>query len=92
MFWLAALAFISPVPVAYFFPSFYDAIAVSVFWLWAAPWFAAIVLSGLYLHNAKCPRCNIRFAVRSDGMRWNDFTSKCLNCGLDLRDNATQAL
>jgi len=28
--------------------------------------------------------------VRNDGMRWNDFTSKCLNCGLHL--NAGQIM
>jgi len=92
LFWLGSLAFIALAPVAYLFPSFYEGIATSVFWWWAAPCFAVVVLSGLYLHNAKCPRCSSRFAVRSDGMRWNDFTNKCLNCGLDLHDNAKQAL
>jgi predicted Zn finger-like uncharacterized protein len=92
LFWLGVLGFVAPLPVVYWFPTIYDGIRTNVFWWWAAPWFAIVVLSGLYLHNAKCPRCQNRFAVRNDGLRWNDFTSKCLNCGLHLNDGANHAL
>ena len=92
LFWVGALAFVALAPVAYFFPTFYDGVSTGVFWWWAAPCFAMVVLSGLYLHNAKCPRCRARFAVRIDGMRWNDFTSQCLNCGLRLQDETDHAL
>jgi predicted Zn finger-like uncharacterized protein len=92
LFWLGVLAFVALFPVAHWFPAFYEGIRTNVFWWWAAPCFAIVVFSGLYLHNAKCPRCQSRFAVRNDGMRWNDFTSKCLNCGLHLNDRTNHAL
>ena len=43
--------------------------------------FVGFVVSGLYLHNSRCPRCRNRFAVRSDGV-YNSFTLRCLTCGL----------
>ena len=92
LFWVGVLGFVALVPVAYFSPTFYDGVRTSVFWWWAAPCFAMVVLAGLYLHNAKCPRCQGRFAVRNDGMRWNDFTSQCLNCGLRLQVRVDHAL
>ena len=92
LFWLGVLGFVALLPIAYWFPTFYDRIGTNLFWWWAAPCFAVVLVSGLYLHNAKCPRCHNRFAVRKDGMRWNDFTSKCLNCGLPLNDGANHAL
>jgi len=92
LFWVGTLGFVALFPVAYLFPAFYDGIRTSVFWWWAAPCFAMVVVSGLYLHNAKCPRCQNSFAVRNDGMRWNDFTNKCLNCDLHLNDKVDHAL
>ena len=46
--------------------------------------FAALIGGGLYLHNAKCPNCGDRFAVKSDGSYSNTFSSKCVNCGVHL--------
>jgi len=92
LFWVGVLGFVALFPVAYFFPAFYDGVGTSVFWWWATPCFTMVVVSGLYLHNAKCPRCQSRFAVRNDGSRWNDFTSQCLNCGLSLQGKAGHAL
>src|SRR5258705_3522967 len=46
----------------------------------------AIVATGLFLHNAQCPRCSNRFAVHTSGMQYSTFTLTCLNCGLSLHD------
>ena len=92
MLWAGLMGFVALPAVAYFFPVFYDTAGTSVIWWWGAPCFAVVVVSGLYLHNAKCPRCQERFAVRNDGMRWNDFTNHCLNCGLGLHDRGDDAL
>ena len=48
--------------------------------------FVVLVCSGLYLHNAKCPKCGNRFAVKSSGLYFNDFSGKCVNCGIRLSD------
>jgi hypothetical protein len=85
LFWLGVIGFISLAPLGYFAPSFYDSIKSNVFWYWAAPCLALVIICGLYLHNAKCPRCGNRFAVTRSGLLWNDFADRCLNCGLSLR-------
>ena len=48
--------------------------------------FCLFVVSGLYLHNALCPKCKNRFSVRADGSYYNDFSKKCLNCGINLNE------
>ncbi len=57
-----------------------------VFPAFALAWLGALV-SGAYLHAARCPSCGKRFASRGAGLgyRYNDFTSKCMNCGLELK-------
>ncbi|MDH5480637.1 MAG: hypothetical protein OEX11_07750 [Nitrosomonas sp.] len=44
-----------------------------------------ILASGLYLHNAKCPRCGNKYSAQP---KWpymfNTFSRKCINCGLKL--------
>ena len=49
-------------------------------------WVAAVT-TGLFLHNANCPRCSNRFTVHTSGVRYNSFTLTCLNCGLSRHDN-----
>jgi hypothetical protein len=46
--------------------------------------FVVFVICGLYLHNAECPNCGNRFSVRANGMYFNDFAGRCVNCGLRL--------
>ena len=47
----------------------------------------AVVATGIFLHNAKCPRCSNRFAVHTSGMRHNTFTLTCLNCDLSSHNS-----
>ena len=57
--------------------------------VWTSVWFitfAVFVLAGLYLHNAKCPRCSNRFAVHAYEHRYNSFSLRCMNCGLSADD------
>jgi hypothetical protein len=44
----------------------------------------AAIVGGLLLRVGRCPRCGERFAVRADKSLRNNFTSRCLNCGLSL--------
>jgi len=85
LLWLGFIGFFTIAPVVQFAPHFYDSIAPHVFWWWAVPCWVMVAAAGLYLHNAKCPRCGDRFAVGAGGYVWNDFADRCLNCGLSLR-------
>lgn len=84
LFWLGVIGFVSLTSIAYFAPSFYESLKPIGFY-WVFPCWTLVLLSGLYLHNAKCPRCGHRFSVTKDGFFWNDFADRCLNCGLSLR-------
>jgi len=86
-FLLGVIGFIIPAPVAYYLPDFYNSIKEYIFVYWAMPCWLTARFSGLYLHNGKCPRCGKRFSVRSNGLLWNDFTNKCINCKLPLFDS-----
>jgi Na+/alanine symporter len=44
-------------------------------------WLLAVITM-LYLHNARCPKCGNRFAYNKHTTYFNTFTSKCLNCDL----------
>ena len=48
-------------------------------------WFLALVTM-LYLHNARCPRCGNKFAYNKQTTYFNTFTIKCLNCDLGPDD------
>ena len=54
-------------------------------------WFALMVILGIaaiaggyLLRMARCPRCGDFYALRKDGKLRNNFTSRCLNCGLRI--------
>jgi hypothetical protein len=54
---------------------------------------AGAIIGGFLLRIGRCPRCGHVFAVRSEGRQRNNFTSRCLNCGLSLDgSNATEPL
>ena len=59
-----------------------SAVAVPVMFI---VWFLAVVTM-LYLHNARCPRCGNQFALNRQSSYFNTFTSKCLNCDLEAKD------
>ena len=44
----------------------------------------AAILAGFLLRIGRCPRCGHPFAVSATVKARNNFTSKCLNCGLKL--------
>ena len=82
---------------------FYGCVALALGkWLWAEhaavhmrSYIALMVILGLaaicggfLLRIARCPRCGELFAVRAKAR--NNFTSKCMNCGLRL-DGANAA-
>jgi hypothetical protein len=84
---------------------FYGCIALAIGkWIWAdqpavhmRSYIAFMVILGLaaicggyLLRIARCPRCGELFAVRAQGRARNNFTSKCMNCGLRL-DGANAA-
>ena len=48
-------------------------------------WFSALVTM-VYLHNARCPRCGNRFALNKHSSYFNTFTNKCLNCDLGAKN------
>ena len=50
----------------------------------------AAILGGFLLRIARCPRCAQPFALRTEPKARNNFTSKCMNCGLRL-DGANAA-
>jgi hypothetical protein len=92
LFWVGVICFIGPVAILHFAPIFYEAIKPIVLEYWTISCVALILLSGLYLHNAKCPRCGNRFSVTQDGFIWNDFADRCVNCDLSLRKNDSEEL
>jgi hypothetical protein len=52
----------------------------------------AAICGGLLLRIARCPRCGQPFAARANPKARNNFTSRCMNCGLALDgSNATEA-
>jgi hypothetical protein len=78
---------------------FYGALAMGLArWLAATQplvqsraYFAAMVILGLaaiaggyLLRIGRCPRCRGFYALRADGKLRNNFTSRCLNCGLRI--------
>lgn len=44
----------------------------------------AAICGGFLLRIARCPRCGELFAVRRGAKGRNNFTSRCMNCGLKL--------
>ena len=44
----------------------------------------AAIAGGYFLRMARCPRCGDFYALRKDGKLRNNFTSRCLNCGLRI--------
>jgi len=86
-FALGILAFIVIGVIPWLFPDVYKTHQDQWFSEVLAAWFAAL-LSGLYLHNMRCPRCGEKYAVRKDPPKWFDLTAKCLNCGLRLNGKA----
>jgi hypothetical protein len=83
IFILGVLAFVIIGTTPWLFPDTYK--TNQEYWFSEAlgTWFA-ILLSGLYLHNMRYPRCSERYALRKDPPKWFDLTTKCLNCGLKL--------
>ena len=78
---------------------FYGCVALALGkWIWAGhpavhmrSYMASMVILGLaavaggfLLRIGRCPRCGELFAVRREGKHRNNFTSLCLNCGLQL--------
>ena len=52
----------------------------------------AAICGGFLLRIARCPRCGELFARRAQGKGRNNFTSRCMNCGLRLDgSNAAEA-
>jgi predicted RNA-binding Zn-ribbon protein involved in translation (DUF1610 family) len=81
VFWLSVIGFFGLMAIAKFAPEFYKVVEPYAFNYWAKPCWVLAIISMLYMHNAKCPACGNKFAVRSDGKYYNDFTYKCVNCG-----------
>lgn len=48
----------------------------------ALPCLGLLVIAGLRMQNARCPRCSKRFHLR--GLYGHAFNRRCLNCGLQL--------
>ena len=45
---------------------------------------------GFFVRQLTCPNCNLKFHYKKLGIgyRYNDFTSKCMNCGLKLNNKS----
>ena len=80
-FWLSVTGFFALIAIVKFIPDLYKAVQPYAFNYWAKPCWVLAIISMLYMHNAKCPGCGNKFAVREDGSYFNDFTYKCVNCG-----------
>ena len=79
---------------------FYGCVAMALAkWIWAGhpavhmPSYIALMtllgvcalIGGFLLRIGRCPRCGHVFSVRAAGKKHrNNFTSRCLNCGLEL--------
>ena len=83
VFFLGVLAIVILVTMAWQYPEIFNADLERWMAELSGAWFA-ILISGLYLHNMRCPRCGKKYAVKKDPPRWFNFTPKCLNCGLRL--------
>ena len=86
-FFGSVLAFVTVLALAILVDAFY---ARTELWMGLALFaWIAVLATGLFLHNSKCPRCGNRFAVHESGMRYNTFTLTCLTCGLPSSDSGT---